>query len=82
LSEIYLSRGSLSISKNRYEIFLGILFDEISSPFVLFKLVQASFDLGIFPESIKSTRVIILFKGGSRSDTSNYRPISLLPVSS
>ena len=35
---------------------------------------------GIFPDVLKIARVIPLYKAESRSDISNYRPISLLPV--
>ena len=51
----------------------------------LWKLYKASssvpsFEKGIFPESLKRAKVIVLYKGGSRSDPANYRPISLLSV--
>ena len=46
----------------------------------LTKLVNLSFEKGIFPESLKRAKVIVLYKGGSRSDPANYRPISLLSV--
>lgn len=35
---------------------------------------------GIFPEKMKMSRVTVIFKGGDRNDTSNYRPISIIPV--
>ena len=35
---------------------------------------------GVFPDDLKVARVILLYKSGDRSDISNYRPISLLPV--
>ncbi|XP_065571426.1 uncharacterized protein LOC136034173 [Artemia franciscana] len=46
----------------------------------LTKLVNLSFEKGIFPEFIKRAKAMILYKGGSRSDPANYRPISLLSV--
>ena len=46
----------------------------------LTRLVNLSFGNGVFPSNLKRARVIILFKGGSRNDPANYRPISLLSV--
>ena len=46
----------------------------------LTKLVNLSFEKGIFPESLKRAKIIVLYKGGSWSDPANYRPISLLSV--
>ena len=33
---------------------------------------------GVFPENLKIAKVIALHKGGSKTDVTNYRPISLL----
>ena len=46
----------------------------------LTRLVNLSFENGVFPSALKRARVIILFKGGSRNDPGNYCPISLLSV--
>ena len=46
----------------------------------LIKLVNLSFEKGIFPESLKQAKVIVMCKDGSRSDSTNYSPISLLSV--
>ena len=43
-------------------------------------LINRSFQLGVFPQRLKLSRVIALFKGGDREDPGNYRPISLLSV--
>ena len=43
-------------------------------------LFNISLSQGIFPSKWKVATVIPLFKGGSRSEVGNYRPISLLPL--
>ena len=45
---------------------------------ILSHVISASLSQGIFPEELKVAKVIPLHKGGSRSEASNYRPISLL----
>jgi exonuclease III len=44
----------------------------------LARVISASFSQGVFPQSLKLARVIPVYKNGSRSEVSNYRPISLL----
>ena len=44
----------------------------------LTKLVNLSFENGIFPSSLKRAKVIVIYKGGPRNDPANYQPISLL----
>ena len=43
-------------------------------------LFNRSIQDGIFPEKLKTAKVIPLHKGGSSLSLSNYRPISLLPI--
>ena len=43
------------------------------------KLINASLQSGVFPNSLKVARVAPVFKRGARDDPSNYRPISCLP---
>ena len=44
----------------------------------LAKIIDKSFTEGVFPEQLKSVRVVPIYKEGSRTDVENYRPISLL----
>ena len=37
-------------------------------------------EMGIFPDLMKHSKVIPLFKNGNKSDPSNFRPISILPT--
>ena len=56
---------------------------KISAPIIVplfVKIINKSFELGIFPKALKLAKVIPIFKAGSRLDVNNYRPISLLPT--
>ena len=44
------------------------------------KLFNASLIQGVFPSNQKTAQVIPIHKGGSKTDVSNYRPISILPA--
>ena len=46
-------------------------------PIVL--MCNKSLESGVFPDSMKTAKVIPLFKKGDPQDFSNYRPVSLLP---
>ncbi|CAB3245046.1 unnamed protein product [Arctia plantaginis] len=37
-------------------------------------------ECGVFPDLMKHSKIIPLFKAGSTSDPTNYRPISVLPT--
>ena len=43
-------------------------------------LINLSLTTGEVPLSLKSARVIPIYKSGKRTDMTNYRPISILPV--
>ena len=58
--------------------FLKIVADLVAIP--LCRIINLSFSQGIFPELLKISKVIALFKGGSTEEVNNYRPISLLPI--
>ena len=47
---------------------------------ILSETINSSLSHGVFPELLKTARVIPIHKSGSRSDVANYRPISLLSV--
>ena len=49
---------------------------EISTP--LAHVFQLSFEQGIFPENLKTSRTIPIFKSGDKFNIDNYRPISLV----
>ena len=56
---------------------LKLLKIDISKPISF--LINLSFETGTFPQTLKSAKVIPVFKGkGSPLDITNYRPISLL----
>ena len=44
------------------------------------KLINKSFELGVYPNLLKLAKVIPIFKAGSKLEVNNYRPISLLPT--
>lgn len=56
--------------------FIKMAADVIAVPLSI--LCNFSFSIGVFPECMKSAKVVPLFKSGSRCDLTNYRPISLL----
>ena len=46
----------------------------------LCKLINHSFDSGVFPDALKISKVIPIYKAGSSQDINYYRPILLLSV--
>ncbi|MCP4491665.1 MAG: hypothetical protein GY820_30820, partial [Gammaproteobacteria bacterium] len=42
------------------------------------KVINSSYEQGIFPQALKVARVVPVHKGGPKTDVANYRPISLL----
>ena len=71
------SRSSCSIDGLSIKIFANLPINVIK---ILATLINDSFVAGIFPECLKTAIIIPLHKGGENTDTSNYRPIALLPA--
>ena len=44
------------------------------------KLINKSIATGCLLSQLKQAKVLPIFKGGTKSDPSNYRPISILPT--
>ena len=47
---------------------------------ILTSIVNLSFENGVFPTQLKLAKVVPIHKNGSKTEVSNYRPISLLPT--
>ena len=45
---------------------------------ILCHIINLAFKNGTFPSSLKDSRILALYKGGEKTNPSNYRPISLL----
>ena len=50
--------------------------DVIVEPIV--EIINNSLATGYFPEGMKHAEIVPLFKAGSKNESTNYRPISLL----
>ena len=85
-----ITEGYLSNLLNNVEITKSAGLDQISGKFLkdgarilakpISKLCNLSMALGSLPDACKMAKVKPLFKNGSKTDPSNYRPISLLPL--
>ena len=67
------------ISEDSDEISMSMLkevFTSIKEPFTY--ICNLSFMNGIFPEKMKTSKVIPLFKSGTRKHFNNYRPVCIL----
>ena len=47
---------------------------------ILFHIFKVSIQQGIFSDSLKIAKVILIFKSGDKDNISSYRPMSILPV--
>lgn len=52
---------------------------DILAPYLSY-IFNECVDEGVFPDLMKYSKVIPLFKAGSKEDPSNFRPVSVLPV--
>ena len=52
----------------------------ISIAYPLMMIYNASLINGIFPDAWKLARVTLIYKSGPKTDTNNYRPISVVSV--
>ena len=55
-----------------------LLKNEISKPLTV--IINQMLKTGIFPDSFKTSKIVLLFKKGDHGLLTNYRPISLLPA--
>ena len=66
-----------SVGHDNIPVIFIKLVDRIIAPFLV-KVINASFDLGMFPNILKIAKVIPIYKSGDKQLINNYRPISLL----
>ena len=59
---------------------LKAVMDDKKFTTVFASVLNASMRDGIFPDQLKFAKVCPIHKSGSKTDVSNYRPISLLPI--
>ena len=75
--------GNIKISKGFGTDNISSYFLKLAIPYIensLAYIFNTSPESGRFPDDWKTARVTPIFKGGEKSDKSNYRPISVLPV--
>jgi len=58
--------------------FIYKYFSNVLSPMVA-SLFNESIDSGVFPDKLKTARVVPVHKAGDKTNVNNYRPISTLP---
>ena len=58
--------------------FLKLMVPEITESLCL--IFNESFSKGIFPDHMKLAMILPFYKGGSKLEVSNYRPVSILPI--
>lgn len=58
--------------------FIKLFAEELCAPLTI--LINDAFKNGEFPDFLKISRIMPIFKKGDKHDPANYRPISILPV--
>lgn len=71
------TKSSLDIDNVNTKLLQAVA-NEISGP--LSHIFTCSFDSGIFPERLKVSRTVPIYKAGCRESLNNYRPIACLPA--
>ena len=75
--------GKIKISKALGSDNISSFFLKLAMPYIensLAYIFNTSLETSKFPDDWKTARVTPIFKDGDKSDKSNYRPISVLPV--
>ena len=81
--EVHKTIQSLKNSKchqhNDMPVFMWkLISDYITLP--LKRIINHSFESGVFPDTLKTAKIVPLYKSGDRESCTNYRPISILKV--
>ena len=77
ISTINLLPMKKSVEHDNISVTFTKLFVRIIAPFLI-KVINVSFELGMFPNILKIAKVIPIYKSGDKQIVNNYRPISLL----
>ena len=83
VTEVYKSLCHLKQSNTKGTDGLDGEFMRLSAPFIaetLTYIYNLCIDKNTFPQVLKEAKVIPLFKSGDKSDPSNFRPTSILPI--
>ena len=76
ISDIVKNLNNSATSDYNSTVFKRV-FQSTQLPEILCQTINASLNYGIFPDLLKTAKVVPIHKAGSRSDVANYRPISL-----
>ena len=75
--------GKIKTSKSLGSDNISSYFLKLATPYIenyLVFMFNTSLETSQFPDSWKNARITPIFKDGDRTEKSNYRPISVLPV--